>query len=120
MHKEVTNINPHKHSQQHIHVIFFFKGAGVESVRKFIRLTSPGKILLVRERSIRLTSPGKILVRERFIQQTSRRQEVGAAAVIKRTKNETSTTGGGQGHVTGHVTGTAAGERGEEVTMPTS
>ena len=92
----------------------------MESVRKFIRLTSPGKILLVRERSIRLTSPGKILVRERFIQQTSRRQGVGVAAVIKRTKNETSTTGGGQGHVTGHVTGTAAGERGEEVTMPTS
>ena len=92
----------------------------MESVRKFIRLTSPGKILLVRERSIRLTSPGKILVRERFIQQTSRRQEVGAAAVIKRTKNETNTTGGGQGHVIGHVTGIAAGERGEEVTMLTS
>ena len=92
----------------------------MESVRKFIRLTSPGKIL-VRERYIRLTSPaGKILVRERFIQQTSRRLGVGAAAVIKRTKNETSTTGGGRGHVTGHVTGTAAGKRGEEATMPTS
>lgn len=75
-------------------------GAGVESVRRFIRLTSLGKIL----------------VQERFIQQTSHRREVGVAAVIKRTKNATNTKGGGRGH----VTGTAAGKRGEEATMPTS
>ena len=42
MHKEVTNINPHKHSQQHIHVIFFQRSRSGER-KKIYPSNQPGE-----------------------------------------------------------------------------